>query len=495
MQGLKANFHLVWLLVLLAGCAGTESPTTSPTPIVGRIGDVGLAPTPTLHSSDTAVARSAASEVSENDRPGGGRSLGDPYIPELGNTGYDAQQYTLKLALDPAVTHVTGTTTIQAIATIDALSQISLDFIGFEIGLVKVNGSAVSFSRANGKLIINLPQPLAAGTTFEVAIEYAGAPLREQSAYVGFIEALGLQYVDGKTIFVVAEPDGARYWFPANDHPRDKALFRFEVTVPAGLTVVANGRLITTQNNDTTSIFIWGHDRPMAPYLALVAVGPYERIDAVSPGGIPLRHYAFAESRADFEQAVAVTGEAIDWMSQLFGPYPFEEFGYVAAAVPGASLETQTMVLLSSTITGQRTAVHEMAHMWFGNWVSLDSWQEMWRNEGFATYVTMMWENRGDPEGLDLEVAGALAATAENDPQYPLGNPPPQYLFGYNTYFKGAAMVHALRREVGDDAFFTGLRAYFQRYGGRTASDADFQAVMEEAAAVPLDDFFAEWLD
>ncbi|MEJ2747447.1 MAG: M1 family aminopeptidase, partial [Anaerolineae bacterium] len=162
---------------------------------------------------------------------------------------------------------------------------------------------------------------------------------------------------------------------------------------------------------------------------------------------------------------------------------------------PGASMETQTMVLLASSMTGQRTAVHEMAHMWFGDWVSLDSWQEMWRNEGFATYVTMMWENRGDPEGLDLEVAGALASAVENNSHYPLGNPPPENLFGFNTYYEGAAMVHALRQEVGDEAFFAGLRAYFQQFGGSTASDSQFQAVMEKASGQPLDAFFAEWLN
>ncbi|MCP4426162.1 MAG: M1 family metallopeptidase [Chloroflexi bacterium] len=484
MQAFKAKIHLIGLFLLLTACA--ETPSLPPTPIVIDASGATAAATPTLHPSDTAVAN----KFSAN-------SLGDPYIPQLGNAGYDVQRYILQLTLDPAVAFVSGAATIQAVAAND-LSQLSLDFVGFEISQVRVNNATAAFSREDGKLIVDLPQPAAAGTPLNIVVVYAGAPVRERSAYVGFLDALGLQFVDGETIFAVSEPDGARYWFPANDHPRDKALFRFEINVPAGLTAVANGRLITSQTNDDANLFIWEHDYPMATYLALVAVGPYERIDAISPSGIPLRHYALtdsAESREAFDKAVAVTGEAIDWMSQLFGSYPFEEFGYVAADVPGASMETQTMVLISSQMMGQRTAVHEMAHMWFGDWVSLDSWQEMWRNEGFAAYITMMWENRGDPEGLDLEVAGALAAAAENKPQYPLGNPPPERLFGYNTYYEGAGLVHALRREVGDEAFFAGLRVYFQRHGGSTASDADFQAVMEEAAGVSLDAFFAEWLN
>lgn len=491
MQAFKAKIYLIGLIVLLAACAGVET-AVLPTPIVSDKHAISTMPTPTLAVSTAAgdpIQPAAPTGVSA------GLSLGDPYIPELGNTGYDVQQYVLQLTLDPASSQVQGTARIRALAVTDQLGQLSLDFIGFEIGSVSVDGTAVTPLRDNGKLIITLPQPLAAGTPFEISISYNGAPVREPSPYVGFSESLGLQFVDGRSLYALAEPDGARYWFPANDHPRDKARFRFEVTVPAGLTAVANGHLLTTESNDMSSTFIWEHNYPMATYLALVAVGPYERIDAVSPGGIPLRHYTFAESREEFEAAVVITGEAIDWMSQLFGSYPFEEFGYVAADVPGASMETQTMVLLSSSMTGQRTAVHELAHMWFGNWVSLDSWQEMWRNEGFATYVTMMWQNRGDPEGLELEVAGVLAAVAENDPQYPLGSPPPEYLFGFNTYFEGAALVHALRQEMGDEAFFAGLRRYFQQFGGGTASDSQFQAVMEQAAGKPLDAFFAQWLN
>ena len=386
MQTFKAYFHLVGLILLslFTACAWTEMTETQPTPIVARV-EAGL-PTPTLITADTALIHGGAH---------GGKSLGDPYIPELGNTGYDVQRYNLQLSLDPASSAVRGTTTIQAVATGAKLAQFSLDFIGFEIEAALVNGAISPFSREAGKLTLTPPQPLAGGEQFEVTVTYTGAPVRQRSAYVGFIDALGLQFIDDQTIFAVAEPDGARYWFPANDHPRDKALFRFEITVPAGLTAVANGRLVTTETNGAASTFTWEHNHPMATYLALVAVGPYERIDAVSPGGIPLRHYTFPDSRENFEAAVAVTGEAIDWLSQLLGPYPFEEFGYVAADMPGASMETQTMVLLSSQLTGQRTAVHELAHMWFGNWVSLDSWQEMWRNEGFATYITLMWENRG----------------------------------------------------------------------------------------------------
>jgi aminopeptidase N len=315
------------------------------------------------------------------------------------------------------------------------------------------------------------------------------------SRYVGFAASVGMSFVDGQSIYVLSEPDGSRYWFPNNDHPRDKATYRFEITVPQGLTDVANGLLLEQIDNQTTSTFIWEHDFPMASYLATVVVGEFERLEDVSPDGVRLRHYVNNGAQEDFAAATVDLGEALDWMSDRFGPYPYEAFGFVTADVSGVSLETQTMVLLANNMIGQRTVMHELAHMWFGNWVSLDSWQQMWRNEGFATYVQLMWETEDDPEDLQLVIESFRTAVADNGERFPLGDPPPALLFSFNTYFGGAVFVHELRQEMGDDAFFGGLQTYFATYGGGTASDDQFREVMEAAHGEPLEAFFAEWLE
>jgi aminopeptidase N len=428
----------------------------------------------------------------------GGRSAGDPYAPELGNAGYDIQHYTLQLALDPADDFVQGATTIEALSTVSGLSEMTLDFAGFKVGAVTVDGIVASFARDGYKLIVALPELKGVDEPFSIVVSYRGRPTYEPSAYLQFVDHLGLHYPDGESIFVIAEPDGARYWFPANDHPRDKATFRFEVAVPAGLTAVANGKLQSSEpavlpGGTTGELYVWEHQHAMAPYLAFVGVGSYERMDARSPGGVPLRSYFFPELREELVEATSEVGEAIDWMADLFGPYPFERFGYVTAHIPGGSMETQTLVLLSSGMIGKRTAVHELAHMWFGDWVSLDSWEEMWRNEGFATYVQLMWETNDDPEEMALRIAALQSVVDGNDKSYPLNHPPPEYLFELNIYFQGAVAVHALREEMGDEAFFDGLRHYFQRFGGKTASDADFRAVMEESAGRSLETYFSEW--
>lgn len=434
----------------------------------------------------------------------GGQSIGDPYIPELGNTGYDVQRYIIQLALDPSQEQIQGTTRIEAIAAFHGLSQLSLDFVGFEVVSVSVDGLVADFERQEKKLVVDLPQLLPAGTPFALLVTYRGQPEVEQSDYLLFVDHLGFHFPDGKSLFTIAEPDGARYWFPANDHPRDKAAYRFEIVVPAGMTAVTNGQLLETREAATPwgqigQLFVWEHNYPMAPYLALVAVGEYERLEdtaapAGGPGRIPLQYYVFPDRVEEIEAAAAITGEAMSWLSERLGPYPFETFGFVTARVPGASMETQTMVLLSDGMIGQRTAVHELVHMWFGDWVSLDSWGEMWRNEGFATYFQLLWEHREDPEALELEIEAIRSAVEGNDKSYPLRNPPANFLFEFNIYYQSTLLVHALRQEMGDEAFFNGLRLYFERYGGGTASDAEFQGVMEEALERSLQPFFDEWL-
>lgn len=505
----------LWVGLSGLGCGPSPTPLP-PTPAATR-----AAPTPTAPPTPTTVPETvpipapaptldptATPDLGQQILHPGYLSAGDPYAPELGNQGYDVQRYILRLALDPAGPFVGGEVSIEATTTVDELAQLSLDFVGFQIDAVtwvSAEGEEVpvpSFFRDQDKLIVNLPETLAAQTPFTLSIAYHGTPVQIPSPYVPFISHLGLHQQANGGLFVVAEPDGARYWFPANDHPRDKAAFRFELTVPAGLVGVANGLLQEVRTGVEYAFpggrpgdrYLWQHDAPLAPAFATVAVGDYRRLEGTSPEGIPLRHYLFAEEADAFEEVQPAIGEMIDWMGERFGPYPFDAFGYVLVEGLGASLETQTMVILSArSFQNETTLSHEMAHMWFGDWVSLDSWGEIWRSEGFATYVALMWQFRDDPAAFEEAMAEVNEVVAADYSAYPLNDPPPPQMFGQDSYLKGAALVHALRQEMGDEAFFAGLQAYFERYGGGTASDAQFQAVMEEAAGKSLDALFQTW--
>lgn len=423
-------------------------------------------------------------------------SIGDPYAPELGNRGYDVQRYTLALALDPRLQGILcGSATIEATATEDGLAEFALDFIGLTIQALWVDGVAAEYYRTAEKVVIGLDEPLAAGQNFVILIEYHGRVAQIRSRFVPFVPSIGMFFPSPEMLYVLAEPDGARYWFPANDHPRDKATFQFELLAPPGFTAVANGLLLKEEATEAGTTFHWEHNYPMAPYLATVAVGEFELLETPGGNGPALRSYTLPESRAELAHALEQTAETLPWLEELLGPYPFEAYGYVTVESGGVTLETQTMVALSTFMIDEAVLVHELVHMWFGNSVSLHSWGEMWRNEGFATYFEILWRYRDDPAGFAAEMDALTAFIASQPGLEPLGDLTPANLFGTESYYKGAALIHALRGEVGDAAFFDGLRLYLSRFAGGTASDADFIVVMEETSGRDLAEFFRPWLE
>ncbi len=495
------RWGVLGLVCLWWGVACGRDPDTLIVP--SSIARATVPPTPTLHANlangeATAQILPTLPPIVGN-AAAGEPTIGDNYIPELGNTGYLAQHYTIRLTLDPANPEIQGSTTIQAISTVDNLGEMSLDFVGFQVTAVGVDGTAAAFSRLGSKLIIRLPFTMAINKTFTITVAYSGTPVNRPSPYLGDkVTRIGLNFINPTHLWAISQPDGARYWFPANDHPRDKATFRFELTVPMGLTGVANGNLVETKsaimgNGAAANTFFWEHNYPMATYLAVIAVGNYIRLDSRSPNGIPLRHYVFPEKQADFMAKVdPIVGPALDWMVNYFGPYPFDTFGYVMADIPRMSMETQTMALLSTNTLNEATVVHELAHMWFGNWVSLESWADIWRNEGFATYISLMWLTRNNPEQLEISVTNWRVPTSPVEPR--LAPPLPADFLGYNSYYAAAVFVHDLRTTMGDEAFFAGLKQYFAEYGGGTASQEEFQRVMEQSAGRSLEELFYLWL-
>ena len=153
------------------------------------------------------------------------------------------------------------------------------------------------------------------------------------------------------------------------------------------------------------------------------------------------------------------------------------------------------MVVLPEISINEETLIHEMAHMWFGDWVSLDTWADMWLKEGPAIYTYLLWQTRDNPQDLDIFMADRTAKLLAHPDGYALENLPKSQLLGTDTYWKGAAVFHALRKEIGDEAFFDGLRTYLENYGGGNASYQDFKAVMESMSGTSLDEFFEQWVE
>lgn len=438
----------------------------------------------------------ASGVLAQGDPQPGEPDVGDSFLPGLGNGGYDVQHYTIDLDVDMNTGAIDAITTIEANATQD-LSAFNLDFRGLEVVELTVNGELAEFERNRSEMTITPEAPLSESEAFTVVVSYKGIPNSFEDSVIPI--AIGWNEYD-TGIYVASEPSGAATWFPANDHPLDKATFTFEVTVDNPYVVAANGMLLETVEGDEETTYTFEASDPMATYLATVNIAEFVRVEEAGPNGLLIRNYFPADSAADAEDYFSDTAEMIEYFNGIFGPYPFEVYGVVVADTNlGFALETQTMSLFGENVlengfNGQLTIAHELAHQWFGDSVSPADWQHIWLNEGFASYAMVLWAEYRNGEGFADVV---LANFYENlgSSTVPVAEPPVGgNLFSAAVYFRGALALHALRLEVGDEVFFEILRTYASRFRDGNVTTEDFIAVAEEVSEMELDELFQMWL-
>jgi hypothetical protein len=432
----------------------------------------------------------------------GAPTLGDPFMPGLGNAGIDVQHVALDLDFDMDNHALAGTATLDIRATYHELRSFTLDAYGPQIDAVTIDGVDAPFVAKEQKLLIQLPAPVAYGTVFQVAIRYHVTPQPYRSPYIPFFD-IGMFFTDGK-VSTLNEPDAARTWFPCNDHPADRATYDFRLRVPLPLTAVASGQLVEINpNRNGTQTYHWQMDRPMATYLVAVSIADYAALSSQTPDGIPITNYVYPD-RVDDGQSLftTTTADAMTFLIHLIAPYPFETYGHVVAPVVGMALETQSMTTMPDMIldgTGLEyygLIVHELAHQWFGNTLTLGIWSDIWLNEGFATY--MDWMSREARFGSDaaLAVRASSEQTLITDGRVsPLIDPAPAEMFDIATYDKGAWVLHMLRQEIGDEAFVAVLRAYYDTARlDRPTDTLTFWQVAEATTGRDLSAFFTQWL-
>jgi aminopeptidase N len=429
----------------------------------------------------------------------GADGIGDTYYPGLGNGGYDVEHYTIVLDVQPLENVITGTTTITAHAT-QPLSAFNLDFGRLPIDFVTINGRAAEYTQDGRELTLTPAAPLAARDVFSAVVAYHGSPQPLPSdALPG--ETTGWFHTDGGAINVVNEPDGAASWFPSNNHPRDKATYRFELTVPAPFVAAAPGLLRETVEEGEKVRYIWEMDKPMASYLAAVNIDDYDVVTAPGPDGVTIRSYFPKDYPPAARQAYATLPEMIDYFSGVFGPYPYAAYGVLIAdaqstvcrGMLAAEIQALSTHCPSPRAREEEVVVHELVHQWFGDSVSLENWQDMWLKEGLATYGQWLWQLRGKEIAPLNELAGTYRRQLDLDA--PISRPPPDDLYSRDAVYIGGALVfHALRLQVGDEAFFEILRAYYARYQDSYAGTQDFIAVAEEVSGQDLEGFFQAWL-
>jgi aminopeptidase N len=422
----------------------------------------------------------------------GSAGLGDPMFPLAGNGGYDVANYSLTLDYTPAGNQLRGTAVITARAT-QNLTRFDLDFrMQDSITRLLVNGSPASFaSEQEQELVVTPASQLVQGKTFTIMVDYAGQPkvvTDPDTSIEGWIPT-----DDGA--FVVNEPQGSPGWYPVNDNPRDKATFDFRVTVPDGLTVMANGVLVSETHNAGKATWVWRESDPMAPYLATTTLGTFE-LTTLTVSGIPT--YVAIDPQLAKGQVLTKLPEAVDFYTSIYGAYPFNAVGAIvdSARYVGYSLETQTKPNFPY-VPDEATLVHELSHMWFGDSLTLETWPDIWLHEGFATWSEWIWSERHGNKS-----AHKWFEQLYNTPPQDTGfwGPAvadfsdPALLFNGTVYYRGAMTLQALREKIGDLAFFQLLRdwATQNRYG--TVTTPQFIALAEKETGQDLTQFFKVWI-
>ncbi len=438
----------------------------------------------------------------------GAPGAGDSYFPEDGNGGYEVRHYGLDLTYDPATDLLGGTATIEA-RTGRRLCRFDLDLVGLEVNAVRVNGKTATWRRDGQELVISPSRTLDRHADFRVVVRYGGVPVQLSDPLTHLPS--GFQTTsDG--VSVTTEPEGADTWYPANDHPTDKASFSFEVTVPPGYQVVANGepRGHRKSPNGWTA-WRWESRQPMASYLATIDVGKWDVHRWRTGTGVPVYDAVDPaipdQFRQEIDSSLARQGEILKLLGHDFGhPYPFSTVGGIVdhERPIGYALENQTRPVYSYIFWidnhGQPTnadyvIAHELSHQWFGDYITLRRWRDTWLNEGFATYVEWLWsqhEGQGTPE----QMFQGLLATPADDPLWSLviGNPGPVRAFDDPVYVRGAMTLQALRDRIGDRSFWKLIRRWVSTRGGGHGTTGQFISLAESVSGKQLDSLFRTWL-
>lgn len=345
---------------------------------------------------------------------------------------------------------------------------------------------------------LKIPLASAKPDEFKIEVDYEGTP--EKSGLEGFVfgKRNGMSLV-----YNLSEPNYASSWFPCNDIPSDKTKLDIHITNDSSMVSVSNGVLVDVITYGSRRTYHWKTEYPISTYLVAIYSSGYESFSDkyISLDGTDTMEVVcyvlpdkLEKARVDFADQVAM----LKVFSNMFGEYPFirEKYGVAEFLWYAGAMEHQTITGISSNMIGGKkffedTFAHEMAHQWWGNAVGLKTWNDIWLNEGFASYSEALYfEAKGGEKALQTTMRNKYSTDFEGK----LSEPAP-FLFTRTVYDKGAWVLHMLRREMGDSLFFVALRKYFDEFKYSNASTKDFIDTCEKISGRSLHNFFNQWLN
>src|SRR5438874_4547047 len=440
------------------------------------------------------------------------------YIPDH---DFDIRHVALDIRFDWEREQLIGIETMVFRPLLANLKSIELDAAEMTVASVKlVNGGPLRFEMdaTNQKLRIELGRAYQPADELTIVTEYhTNGPQKRIPGLVGaalrFIKPSPDDPTRPKQIWSQGESEYNHYWFPIYDHPNDFFTSEITATVEKPLTVVSNGKLLETKvNNDGTRTFHWKIDQPHASYLTSIVVGEYTPIVSEYLG-IPIITNVYPSQVKEGRVTAARLPEMVKFFSEKTGlKYPYAKYAQTIARDFGGGMEnisatTQTDNMihdarteLDQTSDGLQS--HELAHQWFGDFVTCRHWSDIWLNESFATYFQAMWDEHhlGHDDFLYLDVLAnqeayyGAWARGQRRPIVTNNYADPDAVFDTYAYPRGGAVLHMLRDVLGEENWWRALHHYLTKYANQPVETEQFRIAIEEATGRPMDWFFDEWV-
>ncbi len=433
-----------------------------------------------------------------------GTACAEARDPQLPNPAIDVEHYVFRLTLSDQTDAIAGEATL-TVRFRSGAPILSLDFDdvgggGMTVTRVLLDGQELrSYRHEMDRLWIRLPDPPRAGAVHRFTVAYNGTPED------GLI--IGQNKYGERTFFGDNWPNRAHYWLPTVDHPADKATVEFLVTAPNHYQVVGSGAKVEeTDLPDGLRLTHWRSDVPLATKVMVIGAARFAVQQVGTVGDVPVESWVYPQDRDkgffDFARAERI----LRFFEGHIGPFPYQKLANVQSKTKYGGMENASNIFYhENAVKGDRSnetlLAHEIAHQWFGDSVTEADWPHIWLSEGFATYFTHLYLEF--TYGRDRLVAGmqrdrmailGYYAQAPDDAILDTTLTDLNDLLSPNTYQKAGWVLHMLRHQVGDEAFWDGVRRYYQQYRDRNALTRDFQQAVEAASGQDLSAFFQQWL-
>lgn len=406
---------------------------------------------------------------------------------------------------------ISGYTVLTLVPRINNVSAVPLDLLKMTVDSVIAAGQPLSSFYYNDTLLrIPLPAAINPGDTITLKVCYHGKPVVDPSGWGGFYFSSDSAYAYNLGVGFQDVPHNyGRVWFPCIDDFTDRATFDCHIRVKNTKTAVCCGTLMSeTDNGDGTKTFFWRLHNEIPSYLASVAVGSYVPVSSVfssSAGNIPVKIYVPVSDTGHVKSSFVNLPEILSVYENAFGPYSWERVGYVGVPFTGGSMEHSTniaypLVCIDGSLSYESLYAHELSHQWFGDLVTCASAEDMWINEGWASwcesfFLEGLYGISDYKANVKLNHFNVLSKCHTVDAGYfALYGIPLNITYGSTVYDKGADVVHTLRYYLGDSLFFGCVKTLMNTYKYKDISTSELRDFITARTGINMNDFFDGWI-